>query len=312
MQPRAEPPDRVRLEPHQHLAGQARAAAAPGAARASSPTARAASDLGVERGRHWRAGTIASTAPGSARTLTGSSPTGSPSAYIVNGRSALIVTSRAADDLDVRQAHVGTAQHAWRAQQEPQASRGADHHHVELTVLQRGVGREHHAGAVEPRVGGGDRVPGKAPRLATVELDRERRRLPAGKRPEEAVDVHELAGHDPGVVGDPVGHRVKAAARDSHIRDRVDFAEVELSHFASVEHVTGRHRRRRDPEHAHEVVSTPAGQDAQHAVRARERAGDSPHEPIASEGDRRGTSGCGLFCQLSRVVEAAGVVGSVL
>ena len=41
------------------------------------------------------AGTSTVTAPGSARTRTGSSPIGSPSAYIVNGRSALTATSRA-------------------------------------------------------------------------------------------------------------------------------------------------------------------------------------------------------------------------
>ncbi len=38
-------------------------------------------------------GTRIVTAPGSARTRTGSSPIGSPSAYIVNGRSELMATS---------------------------------------------------------------------------------------------------------------------------------------------------------------------------------------------------------------------------
>ena len=95
-QPAGELGDRVRLEAHQHLAGQARAAAASGAPRKLADRARG-DDLGSQR-RHRESigplGTITRTAPGSARTVTGSSAIGSPSAYIVNGRSALISTSR--------------------------------------------------------------------------------------------------------------------------------------------------------------------------------------------------------------------------
>ena len=61
------------------------------ARRASSPTARAAAIFAAQP-RHPRA-PARGRAPGSARTVTGSSAIGSPSAYRVNGRSALICTS---------------------------------------------------------------------------------------------------------------------------------------------------------------------------------------------------------------------------
>ena len=61
------------------------------ARRASSPTARAAAILAPSM-RH--AGTIIRTAPGSTRTVTGSSAIASPSAYRVNGCDALMCTSR--------------------------------------------------------------------------------------------------------------------------------------------------------------------------------------------------------------------------
>src|SRR5438309_2281457 len=78
--------DGVRLEAHQQRARQAGTTAAPGPARQAANGARGG-DLRPERARHR--GTITLTAAGSARTVTGSSAIGSPSAYIVNGRFAV-------------------------------------------------------------------------------------------------------------------------------------------------------------------------------------------------------------------------------
>ena len=72
-QPRRQPRDRVRLGPHQHLAGQRRAAAAR-QPRSGSGGARG------EQPRLQPHGTITRSAPGSTRTVVGSSAIGSPSA----------------------------------------------------------------------------------------------------------------------------------------------------------------------------------------------------------------------------------------
>ena len=126
---RAEVPIASGCQAHQHLARGARAP--PPRSRESAPTVRASASLGAsalaisapaearseevgDAGRSGRRaggasgggpakrrplgprGTSTRTAPGTARTRTGSSPIGSPSAYIVNGRDRqLIATSRA-------------------------------------------------------------------------------------------------------------------------------------------------------------------------------------------------------------------------
>ena len=90
-QARRELGDRLRLEAHQHLAGEA-GAAAPARAPGERPDRASGGELRSDRGHR---GTMTRTARGSALTVTGSSAIGSPSAYIVIGRSALTRSSRA-------------------------------------------------------------------------------------------------------------------------------------------------------------------------------------------------------------------------
>ena len=129
--------DRVRVE--------SRSAPCPGrlvppprpARRASSPTARAARILASSTLMSDPAGTITLTAAGSARTVTGSSAIGSPSAYMRERPvEAEIRTEARAQHLDVGQAHV-------RALEAPSAAAAGklepghvpDRHHVEQAVL---------------------------------------------------------------------------------------------------------------------------------------------------------------------------------
>src|SRR5262249_2309393 len=91
VEPSSKLADRVVLERDQDLAGKARAPSTAGFAR--EPADRAGGGNRGAEHRHRPSGTSTRTAPGTARTVAGSSAIGSPSAYIVNGRSALIVTS---------------------------------------------------------------------------------------------------------------------------------------------------------------------------------------------------------------------------
>ena len=131
------------------------------------------------------AGVSIVTAPDSARTRTGSSPIGSPSAYIVNGRSALSSELAGAKDLHSGIAHVRSLEHLRQnPREERELADAFEHHDLEHAVVEHRIRCRVHATAVGLGVGGADRCSREDAALARrVELDLEPRRPPGYERP---------------------------------------------------------------------------------------------------------------------------------
>ena len=147
--------------------------------------------------------------------------------------------------------------------QEPELGDVAHDHDVEQPVVERSSRGQPHAAAVGLGVCRRDRVADGAAGLAAVEPDRERRRLPGGQRAQRPVGVDQVPADEAGLVGDPIGVRVKAAAGDSDEGSTAGFPEVERSHGATCEDLAGGAGVEWDAERAGEVVPPPAGQHSQ-------------------------------------------------
>ena len=151
---------------------------------------------------------------------------------------------------------------------------------VELAVVELGVGEEHHAAAVGTGVPDLPRSsrPARARSASTVTVS-----APAaeGERPQGRMGVHGVAPDQPGLVGDPVGVRVEAEARDSHERRAVHVGDVDQPLIAlgsDAGRLGGDHRH---PEYASEVIAAPAGDERERRLAAAQRGGERPQQPVA-------------------------------
>ncbi len=100
-------------------------------------------------------------------TRSGSSPIGSPSAYIVNGRSALIGDLARAKDFHAGLAHVRPAEHLRQdLRQEAELADAFEHHNVEQAIVEQRIRRRAHATAIGLRVAGSHRVARESVALA--------------------------------------------------------------------------------------------------------------------------------------------------
>ena len=176
---------------------------------------------------------------------------------------------------------------------------------VEDGVVQLGVGSDEHAPAVGAVVGNRDPVAAELAALA-VERERERGLPPADERAQRGVGVHEAALDPLRLVGDPVGVRVEAAARDAQEALAVDLADVDLAQPSGAEHLHGAVDVVRDAEHPGQVVPAPARNHAEARPRPGEHAADLPDEAVAAHHDRHLTRLPGRSRLTAAVLDALG------
>ena len=235
------------------------------------PTVRAAAILALIS--RLMPGAITWTAAGSARTVTGQ--LGDRVAVGVHGERPVGADRGLGRALHrhLRLVDVRALEHLrHQREQEPPLGHVGERHDLEQAVVELRVRGRVHPAAVRLAVRRADAVAGDHVTAAAVERQLESGRPPRRECADRAVRVHQVAAHEPRLVGDPVGLRVKPAARDPDERPPVDLAEVDRADDARREHVDRGDRVGRDPEHAGEVVAAAAGEDPEHAVRVPQRA----------------------------------------
>ncbi len=109
---------------------------------------------------------------------------------------------------------------------------------------------------------------------------------------------------EPRLVGDPVGDRVKATARDADERLVAHLPEVKGADLAVTEHRTRGRGLKRDPENSCEVVAPAARKDAEHALAVLDRVGDRSDQAVATERDRELTLFGRIVSEFLRMLKA--------
>jgi hypothetical protein len=137
---------------------------------------------------------------------------------------------------------------------------------------------------------------------AAVHGDDEAGGLPRGERAQRGVEVDGVALDHPGPVGDPVGVRVEAKARDAQVGGAVHARHVQEPLAAPHRHARGLGRVARDAQHPGEVIAAPAGDQRHRAASPLESAGDRTQQAVAPD---RGNG-------LARRASPSGLVGGVL
>ena len=185
----------------------------------------------------------------------------------------------ALEDLDAGVVDVPTPEHGRQQSQEAQLGHMGDDHDLQQPVVEPGGRRQAHTAPIGAGVGDRDRVAGDRVRPAAVQRDRERRRAPLRQRAQRGVGIDQVAAHEPGAVGDPVGVGIDPAAGDPHEGAPVDLAEVQRAGRPGGQHLAGGAGIQGDAQGPGEVVAPPPGQHAQQALAPRRASATAPIRP---------------------------------
>ena len=272
--------DRVRLHAQQQPAGQRRAAAA--GAPGQHADAAGGGDLEAEQ-RH---GARTRRALGTARIVAGRHPDRVPVGVDAERAPGVDVDLAGLHELDGGVAQVGAAEHARQAAQEPPLREVAVGDDLDEAVGDVRVRREVHPAAVDAGVARGDGVAVEPARLAAVDGELQRDRLPRRQRAQRRVQVDGLAVRR--VVAFAMSC-TSVSIRSSRCRGTSGRRPPPRRRCASSPRARIAHAStgvERDAQLAGEVVAAAPGQQAERALASAQGVRDRAGEAVAAVAHR--------------------------